>query len=126
MLTLVCRYVGGETRLVGLKRTNSYSAFLQQLSKATSAVWDEVNGWPGHLFMWGACTCKAPASPERTAIASVPRSLLHMLGLHATAQHGHTYANIHPTSNITFAKIIMYYNFACNLHRVEPGNGLRV
>lgn len=39
----VCRYVGGETRLVGLQRTNSYSAFLQQLSKASSAVWDEVS-----------------------------------------------------------------------------------
>jgi hypothetical protein len=35
-------YVGGETRLVGLSRTVSYSHFLQQLSKATSAVWDEV------------------------------------------------------------------------------------
>jgi hypothetical protein len=39
---VLCRYVGGETRLVGLKRTNAYSDFLQQLSKATSAVWDEV------------------------------------------------------------------------------------
>jgi hypothetical protein len=37
------RYVGGETRLVGLSRTASYSHFLQQLSKATSAVWDEVS-----------------------------------------------------------------------------------
>jgi hypothetical protein len=36
------RYIGGETRLVGLSRTASYSCFLQQLSKATSAVWDEV------------------------------------------------------------------------------------
>uniref|UniRef100_A0A383V2H6 Protein kinase domain-containing protein n=1 Tax=Tetradesmus obliquus TaxID=3088 RepID=A0A383V2H6_TETOB len=35
------RYVGGETRLVGLSRTQSFSAFLQQLAKATSAVWDE-------------------------------------------------------------------------------------
>eukprot|EP00882_Tetradesmus_deserticola_P004298 GHRQ01004541.1.p1 GENE.GHRQ01004541.1~~GHRQ01004541.1.p1 ORF type:complete len:514 (+),score=280.58 GHRQ01004541.1:45-1544(+) len=35
------RYVGGETRLVGLSRTASYSCFLQQLAKATSAVWDE-------------------------------------------------------------------------------------
>lgn len=39
------RYVGGETRLVGLTRTNSFSHFLQQLSKATSAVWDDVSGW---------------------------------------------------------------------------------
>jgi hypothetical protein len=37
------RYVGGETRLVGLSRTASYSHFLQQLAKATSAVWDEVS-----------------------------------------------------------------------------------
>jgi hypothetical protein len=35
--------VGGETRLVGLSRTASYSHFLQQLSKATSTVWDEVS-----------------------------------------------------------------------------------
>jgi hypothetical protein len=35
--------VGGETRLVGLSRTASYSQFLQQLAKATSAVWDEVS-----------------------------------------------------------------------------------
>ncbi|KAF6261784.1 hypothetical protein COO60DRAFT_1699613 [Scenedesmus sp. NREL 46B-D3] len=41
------RYVGGETRLVGLSRTASYSCFLQQLSKATSAVWDEVVGLGG-------------------------------------------------------------------------------
>lgn len=41
-----CRYVGGETRLVGLKRTHSYSAFLQQLSKVTAAVWDEVSSCP--------------------------------------------------------------------------------
>lgn len=40
---LPSRYVGGETRLVGLKRSHSYSGFLQQLSKATSAVWDEVS-----------------------------------------------------------------------------------
>lgn len=40
------RYVGGETRLVGLTRISSFSHFLQQLSKATSAVWDEVGaGW---------------------------------------------------------------------------------
>eukprot|EP00775_Hariotina_reticulata_P008027 gene8027-8223_t len=35
------RYVGGETRLVGISRTTNFSAFLQQLSKATQAVWDE-------------------------------------------------------------------------------------
>jgi hypothetical protein len=36
---------------VGLSRTVSYSHFLQQLSKATSAVWDEVGFFLGH----GAC-----------------------------------------------------------------------
>eukprot|EP00879_Flechtneria_rotunda_P003268 GHRR01003493.1.p1 GENE.GHRR01003493.1~~GHRR01003493.1.p1 ORF type:complete len:493 (+),score=183.60 GHRR01003493.1:202-1680(+) len=35
------RYIGGETRLVGLMPTTSFSHFLQQLSKATAAVWDE-------------------------------------------------------------------------------------
>jgi hypothetical protein len=51
-----CRYVGGETRLVGLRRTNSYSAFLQQLSKATSAVWDEVSMTPSpcHVCLFAA------------------------------------------------------------------------
>ncbi len=44
------RYVGGETRLIALQRTTSFTAFLQQLSKATSAVWDEVGGLCG-LFM---------------------------------------------------------------------------
>lgn len=46
-LAMPCRYIGGETRLVGLKRTNAYSDFLQQLSKATSAVWDEVRSLRG-------------------------------------------------------------------------------
>jgi hypothetical protein len=42
--------VGGKTRRVGLSRTASYSHFLQQLSKATSAVWDEVSRQHFALF----------------------------------------------------------------------------
>ena len=50
------RYVGGETRLVGLSRTQSFSAFLQQLAKATSAVWDEVR----RCFVFPSlCTCSS-------------------------------------------------------------------
>jgi hypothetical protein len=36
------QYVGGETRLVAVQKANQIGDFVQQLSKATAAVWDEV------------------------------------------------------------------------------------
>lgn len=56
------QYVGGETRLVAVARTNSFSEFLQQLSRAaTTSVWDEVSRG-GYLSM-ALFTCKRLASP---------------------------------------------------------------
>ena len=41
------QYVGGETRLVAVHRAGHIGDFVQQLSKATAAVWDEVRGGGG-------------------------------------------------------------------------------
>jgi len=64
------RYAGGETRLVGIERTVRFSYLLQQLSKATSVVWDEVR------CNLPVCTAYAagPACTWQTRLA-VTRSL---------------------------------------------------
>ena len=62
------RYVGGETRLVGLHATSSYSDFLLQLSTATSTVWDEVRALrPGRGVAAVSCACVARATGHTAA-----------------------------------------------------------